>query len=271
MGRLDGKVAIVTGGGTGIGAATVALMARECARVAVAGRDEASLSETVSKVTAAGGRALAVPCDVENEDSIAGMTATVVAHFGRIDILVSNAALTDSRFMAGDGMVTDMDTATWDRTMAVNLRGAMLCCKHVIPQMLTTGGGSIVFSGSGKGLQGDFDHIAYGASKAGLINLMRYIAVQYGKQGIRANVAVIGLVLSETLKASFPEDVRRMIEEHHLTPYLGEPDHVAEAIAFLASDAAAFITGAAIPVDGGVTSHSPMYADLLRMRRATEN
>lgn len=266
MKRLEGKIAIVTGGGTGIGAATALLMAREGARVAVAGRNEASLDASIAAIRDAGGDAIAIAADVAEEASVAAMVSRAASHFGRIDILVSNAALTDPVFMAKDGMVADLDVETWDRTMAVNLRGAMLCCKHAIPEMLKAGGGSIVFSGSGKGLQGDFDHIAYGASKAGLINLMRYVAVQYGKERIRANVAVIGLVLSQTLKDSFPEALRKMIEEHHLTPYLGEPEHVAEVIAFLASDAAAFVTGAAIPVDGGVTSHTPMYADFLRMR-----
>ena len=269
MGRLDGKRVIITGGGTGIGKAAAILMAREGARVVVAGRRQAALDEVVQTISAASGTAFAIPVDLESETSIAEMVATAAKQMGGIDTLVSNAALTDPAALMADGPITQMDTALWDRTMAVNLRGAMLCCKHTIPHILAASGGAIVFSSSGKSLQGDLDNIAYGASKAALNNMMRYIATQYGKQGIRANAAVIGLVLTEALEAGLPEPVQKMIAEHHLTPAIGTPEQVAEVIAFLASDAAAFVTGAAVPVDGGVTCHSPFYADTLRARAAS--
>ncbi|OAN56235.1 SDR family NAD(P)-dependent oxidoreductase [Sphingobium sp. TCM1] len=266
MSRLDGKVAIITGGGSGIGAATAKLMAERGAKVAVTGRTEANLADVVDAIGAAGGDALAVAADMQDESSIAAMAEKVAGHFGRIDILASNAAMTDPAAMMADGPVIEMDSALWDRTMAVNLRGAMLACKYTIPHMLKTGGGAIVFSGSGKGLQGDLDQIAYGTSKAGLIGLMKYVATQYGKQGIRANLALIGLVMTEALDRTFPDAAKALFMEHHLTPYLGKPEHVAEVIAFLASDAAAFVTSAVVPVDGGFTAHSPVFADVSRMK-----
>lgn len=267
MSRLAGKVALITGGGSGIGAATAAIMAREGARVVVTGRKRETLDKVVEEVTSAGGEALALTVDVAEEASVSAMLGEAYERFGRIDVLFANAAITDPSFMQRDMMITDLDVEVWERTMAVNLRGPMLCCKHVIPLMLKNGGGSIVFSGSGKGEQGDIPGFAYGVSKAGLLQLMRGIATQYGKQGIRANVAVIGLVKTEALDSSFTPAMSKMIEEHHLTPYLGDPEHVAELVTFLASDAAGFITGAVIPVDGGFTSHAPIFADIMRMKQ----
>ena len=266
--QLENRIAVVTGGGSGIGEATAILLAERGASVAVAGRGMEKLAAVVARIEAGGGRAVAVPVDVGIEDSVRAMFADVADRLGPADILIANAALTDPAFMARDGMVGELDVEVWNRTIDVNLRGAMLCAKHAIPQMEQAGKGAIVFSSSGKGLAGDFDHFTYGVAKAGLNNLMRNVATQYGKLGIRANCVSIGMVLSDALRASFPPSLLRMFEEHHLTPYLGEPRHVAEVIAFLASDAAAFMTGALVPVDGGVMAHSPLYADVLRMRRS---
>jgi NAD(P)-dependent dehydrogenase (short-subunit alcohol dehydrogenase family) len=268
MTDLQGKVAIVTGGGTGIGAAAAELLGKRGASVVVSGRNLSPLQDTAQRIRTSGAKAEAIVCDIGEEAQVAALAARTMERFGRIDILHANAALTDPKSMSGDGMIADMDVALWDRVMAINLRGPMLCAKHVIPHMLTAGGGSIVFTSSGKGIQGDVEFPAYGTSKAGLNHLCRYIAAQYGKQRIRANVVVVGLVMSDALRANMPAPIVKMIEEHHLTPYLGETAHVAEAVAFLASGAAAFITGAMIPVDGGVTSHSALYADFRRMHAA---
>ena len=265
MTDLHDKIAVVTGAGSGIGEATARLLARRGATVAVLDVRADAAQTVCEAIEEEGGRAMAACADVSSEDEVARAMAEVAARHGRIDILHNNAALLARDHLAADGLVEDMDLALWERTMAVNLRGAMLCTKHALPHMKVAGG-SIIFSGSGKGLQGDLDHAAYGVSKAGLVALMRYVAAQYGKQQIRANVVMIGLVLSQPILAALPEERKQLYERHHLTPYLGRPEHIAEVVAFLASDAAAFVTGQVIGADGGYTSHSPLYADLLAQR-----
>ncbi len=259
---LDGKVAIITGGGSGIGRATAKLFAKRGARVAITGRTEARLSGVVEEIAALGGEALAVAMDVTSEDSIAAGISRTAEHFGRLDIVHSNAAQTGAMFE--DAGIAEMDLAFWNRTFATNLTGAMLSAKHAIPHLLKAGGGSIIFTGSGKGLGGDLDYPAYGTTKAGLLGLSRYVATQYGKQGIRANVIVVGLVMTEALDENMPPEAQALMREHNLVPDLGTPDDIAEVAAFLASDQSRYITGASIVADGGFTAHSAVYADMRR-------
>src|SRR5690606_29720025 len=137
--------------------------------------------------------------------------------------------------------------------------------KHVIPHMLNAGTGSIIMTSSGRGVQGDAALPAYGTSKGALITLGRYVAAQYGKQNIRCNVMVLGLIMTPATTATFTDGVVDLLKEHHLTPYLGTPQDVAEVAAFLASDASRFMTGHAIAVDGGFASHAPTLADMSRV------
>lgn len=259
---LKDKVAIITGGGSGIGRATALMMAQRGAKVAITGRTEARLAHVVEEIVAQGGQALAVAMDVMEEASIAAGITRVVDHFGGLHILHSNAAQTG--LMHEDALIADMDVAFWDRTFATNLRGSMLCAKHAIPHLLSAGGGSIVFTGSGKGLAGDVDYPAYGTTKAGMLGLSKYIATQYGKQGIRSNVVVVGLVMTEALDDNMPPEAQKLMTEHNLVDYLGRPEDIAEVVAFLASDQARYVTGASIVADGGFTSHSAVYADMMR-------
>jgi NAD(P)-dependent dehydrogenase (short-subunit alcohol dehydrogenase family) len=265
---LDGRVAIITGGGTGIGKATALLLAERGARVAVTGRTVANLANVVAEIEASGGEALAVGMDVISEDSIRDGIAQTVTHFGRLDIMHSNAAQTGA--MHEDALIADMDVAFWDKTMATNLRAAMLCAKHAIPHLEAAGGGSIIFTGSGKGLAGDMDYPAYGTTKAALLGLSRYVATQYGKKNIRANVLVVGLVMTEALDENMPPEAQAMMLEHNLTPSLGKPKDIAEVVAFLASDQSRYITGAAIVADGGFTAHSAVHADMVRFMSAMQ-
>jgi NAD(P)-dependent dehydrogenase (short-subunit alcohol dehydrogenase family) len=259
---LEGKVAIITGGGSGIGRATAKLFAKRGARVAITGRTEARHAGVVEEITALGGEALAVTMDVTSEDSIAAGMARTVERFGGLNIVHSNAAQTGQ--MHEDAAIADMDLAFWNRTFATNLTGSMLCAKHAIPHLLKAGGGSIIFTGSGKGLGGDLDYPAYGTTKAGLLGLSRYVATQYGKQGIRANVIVVGLVMTEALDQNMPAEAQALMREHNLVPDLGTADDIAEVAAFLASDQSRYVTGASIVADGGFTAHSAVYADMRR-------
>jgi len=260
--RLEGKVAIVTGSGAGIGAECVRLLALHGARVAVVDINLDMAQDVASTIEAAGGQAMAVRADVTSEDEIRAMVAAVVGRFGRIDVLHNNAAALDTPQRHADRDVCNVDIAAWDRAMNVNVRGAMLCCKHVIPVMLKNGGGSIIHSSSGFGLLGDVTLTAYAASKAALMQLSRSVAAQYGKQGVRSNAIMIGFVINDHAQKSVPQEVKDILLEQHLTPALGSPKQIADAVLFLASDESSFITGHTMAVDGGFTSHSPAMVPL---------
>lgn len=260
--RLAGKVAIVTGSGNGLGAETARVLAAQGAKLAIVDIHLEAAQSVVTDIEAAGGQALAVQVDLMSEDAIKAMVEAVVARFGRIDVLHNNAAALDMAQRGADRDVCNVAIEAWDRALDVNTRGAMLCCKHVIPVMLKTGGGSIIHSTSGFGLLGDVTLTAYAASKAALMALSRSVAAQYGKQGIRSNAIMIGFVINDHAQKSVPEEIKQILLAQHLTPELGQPRQIADAVAFLASDESSFITGATIPVDGGFTSHSPAMVPL---------
>lgn len=260
--RLAGKVAIVTGSGHGLGAETARVLAAQGAKLAIVDIHLEAAQSVVAEIEAAGGQALAVQVDLMSEGAIKAMVEAVVARFGRIDVLHNNAAALDMAQRGADRDVCNVAIEAWDRALDVNTRGAMLCCKHVIPVMLKTGGGSIIHSTSGFGLLGDVTLTAYAASKAALMALSRSVAAQYGKQGIRSNAIMIGFVINDHAQKSVPEEIKQILLAQHLTPELGQPRQIADAVAFLASDESSFITGATIPVDGGFTSHSPAMVPL---------
>jgi NAD(P)-dependent dehydrogenase (short-subunit alcohol dehydrogenase family) len=191
------------------------------------------------------------------------MVEAAAKHFGGLDILHNNAAASDPALMSRDGDVADLDVTVFDRTLAVNLRGPMLGCKHAIPRMLARGGGAIVNTSSASGLVGDPVRTAYGVSKAGLDSLTRYVATQYGKRGIRCNSIAPGVIATPALAANVPREMIAIYERSHLTPRLGRPEDIAAAVVFLASDDAAFITGQTLSVDGGLLAHHPAFGELL--------
>lgn len=264
--NLKDRVALLVGAGSGIGAATARLLSQHGAAVAVADLSLAAAQTVAEEVRSVGGRSLALQLDLASEEQIVAVVARTIEAFGRIDVLHNNAAITSGDYFNRDLPVAQMDADVWDQILRINLRGPMLCCKHVLPHMVSQRSGSIITSGSARGLRGELEYPAYGVTKAGLISLTQNIATQYGKEGVRANIMAIGLVLSDVVRGRMSAERHQLVLEHHLTPDLGRPTDIANAVAFLASDDSAFITGAVIPVDGGWSAHGPAYADALRMR-----
>ncbi|MDE2563121.1 MAG: SDR family oxidoreductase [Sphingomonadales bacterium] len=259
--RLEGRIALVTGAGGGIGAASARRLATDGATVVLADIDLAAAEAAADTIPGAVPMAL----DLTEEGAVKAVADAIVARFGRIDILHNNAAIQNDAQRQKDLDVVNLDVAAWDMAMAVNVRGAMLMSKHTIPHMIAAGGGSIIHSASGFGVQGESTLTAYGSSKAALIHLNRMIATQYGKQNVRSNCMVIGFVLTPLAVESTPDVIKDILLTHHLTPRLGRPEDIADLVAFLASEESSFITGAAIPIDGGVTAHQPSYADFQKL------
>ncbi|WP_336971227.1 SDR family NAD(P)-dependent oxidoreductase [Sphingobium aromaticiconvertens] len=262
---FEGRVAIVTGAGQGIGADVAALLAERGATVILADIAKDRVGAVADALCSAGHRADAVAFDLADEDGVAAAVAGIVDRHGRIDIIHNNAAYQAPEQRAGDLDVINLATDAWDKAFAVNARGPMLLCKYALPTMIAGGGGSLIHSASGFGLLGEMTLTAYGASKAALINLSRFLATQYGKQGVRSNVVAIGFVLSETAVETTPQAVKDVLLDHHLNPTLGSMRDIANVVAFLASDESRFINGALIPVDGGFTAHQPTMVDFQRL------
>jgi NAD(P)-dependent dehydrogenase (short-subunit alcohol dehydrogenase family) len=259
--RFADRVAVVTGGGSGIGRATAVLLASEGAAVTVADIARDGADAVVAEIEAAGGTARAQVVDVADAPAVEAMVADTVAAYGRLDVLHNNAAALDqNRF---DQDVVTMDLATWDRVLAVNLSGPMLGCRFAIPAMLERGGGAIVNTASAAAFYGSHSLAAYGTSKAGVVALTRYVATAYGERGIRCNAVAPGVVVAaaaqDALGGPMGERLRRY-STSHLTGRLGYPEEIASAVAYLASDDAAFVTGEVLRVDGGFTAHTPTYA-----------
>jgi NAD(P)-dependent dehydrogenase (short-subunit alcohol dehydrogenase family) len=258
MGRLDGKIAIITGAASGIGKATALRVAAEGARTVVADLNGDGAREVTDTITAAGGQAIAIAVDLGDNAAVRDMVQVAVTTYGGLDILHNNAAATGLA-ATRDVPLSTADPAVWDATMRVNLRGALVAIQAAVPHMIARGGGSVINTASGAGLAGDLGHPAYGASKAALVSLTRYVATEFGKQGIRCNAISPGFIV-------IPEKPGRAAVEatmlrHSLTPRLGTPGDIAALAVFLASDESAFITGQNICVDGGMLAHQPYVAD----------
>lgn len=266
MKRLQGKVAIVTGGGGGIGSAVVRRFVSEGARVAVA-----DVFADSAKAVAAplGDAAIAVQFDASDPASVEAMVEATVSHFGRLDILHNNAAMTDPAKHPLDTDAVTIPVAIWDEILDINLRGYLLGCKYAIPHMISGGGGSIINTASNSGSAGDLARIAYGASKGAIITMTKYVATQHGKQNIRCNSIAPGVVLTEALSKTVP-GLADIIKRHILTPEFGTPEDIAALVAFLASDESRYITGENISISGGGLVHQPHYADLLAFMQAAD-
>jgi NAD(P)-dependent dehydrogenase (short-subunit alcohol dehydrogenase family) len=266
---LGGRVAIVTGSGANIGEACARALARAGAAVVLADLNIAGATAVAADIEKSGGTAMAHALDLASEESVRALAQAVLARFGRIDILHNNAADTRVEQMAADASLLAMDAAVWDRAFDINTRGTMLMIKHVAPHMIAGGGGSIINTSSGVAVLGDVFNPAYSASKAALNALTRNAAAQLGRQNIRCNAVLPGLVLSPLARRIMTEAQIRMIQRHVILPRASVPEDIAGAVVFLASDAASFITGQTISVDGGITTHTPYFADVMDAISAT--
>ena len=205
------------------------------------------------------GRLWPSPADVSSEDDVRVTVARAVSSWGRLDILHNNAALVDPALFGRDAKIVDLDVDVWDRTMAVNLRGVMLGCKHAIPAMIAGGGGSIINMSSGSSLVGDLERSAYGASKGGVNAFTTYVATQYGRDRVRANAVLPGLILTPAAAVNVPQELLNALRDSVLLPYFGEPDDIAHLVLYLASEESKYVTGQLFAVNGGTSAHQPTY------------
>ena len=247
--RLRGKSAVITGAAKGIGRATAIAFAAEGARVVAADVDTEGLSTLRDELAASGADVAMVVGDVSDPDDAQRMIRTAVEAHGRLDILVANAGVIPL------GSIVESTPDDWDRVMAVDGRGMFLTCKYAIEAMLATGGGALVLLSSISGLAGQSRQSTYGPAKFAASGLTMHLAVEWADRGIRVNAVAPGTIATEAVRrlpeqpggAEYIEEIRRQ----HPMGRLGEPGEVAQAIVFLASDEASFITGAILPVDGG--------------------
>jgi len=260
-GKLAGKVAIVTGAASGIGAATVGSFAREGASVVVADVNLAGAEKRVSELIASGGTALAVQVDLGDEGSIRSLFETTVAKFGGLDVLHNNAA--DTRLSStSDLSLEKTDVAVWDGLWRVNLRGTMLATQCAIPLLRARGGGSIINTASGSAFTGMLGNTCYGILKAGVVTMTQYVATQHGHENIRCNAISPGLIVTAATRDTYAASAAgELMLRHQLVKRFGMPEDIAELAVFLASDAAGFITGQCYSVDGGFGAHTTIYAD----------
>ncbi len=254
MGKLDGKIALITGAGSGIGRATAILFAQEGAKVAVVDMDESGADGAVAQITKAGGQAFAFKADVSKARDAEAMVAETVKRFGRLDVIYNNAGI----FFPAQ--VHSMTEEEWDRMLSINLKGVFLGCKYALAEMMKHGG-VILATGSIAGLEGHNGEPHYGAAKAGVNNLMKSIAMDYAHYNVRANCICPGGVQTNIAKDIVskipPEQLIKMGQlalSHSLIKRQAQPEEIARAALFLCCDDASFITGHTLVVDGGWTA-----------------
>jgi len=251
--RLEGKVALVTGAGAGIGRAVALAFAKQGAKVVLADNNPIAADAVVDEICQGGGTAVRAVGDVSDSQDARQFVQTAIEAFGHLDILVNNAGI----YVQGDALATP--EGDWDRLMAVNLRGVFLCSKFALAEMVRKGGGTIVNIASEAGMVGIAGQVAYNASKAAVLSMTRSMAVDHAAQGIRVNAVSPGTTFTPLVEAAIsrakdPDQARRKLEAVRPLNRLGRPEEIAAAVVFLASDDCAYATGSNVVVDGGFTA-----------------
>jgi NAD(P)-dependent dehydrogenase (short-subunit alcohol dehydrogenase family) len=268
--RLDGKVALVTGGTRGIGRGIVEMLAAEGAGVAFTGRSEESGRAVESAVAAARGQAMFVRADNGVEHEVAGAVRATVERYGTLTTLVNNA-ISDDVGSGKDSHIDEVDTETFENILRIALMGTYWACKHSIPAMRAAGSGSIVNISASSSKSALPERPAYHASKGAINALTRQLAVNYGKEDIRANAIIVGFVFtgSPAMTAILEDPVRRAaFEKNIMVPRFGEPADIAAGVVYLASDESKYVTGTELTIDGGALCHQALpELDFERMQR----
>ncbi len=249
-GMLDGKSALITGGGGGIGRATALIFAREGARLAIADASEEAARETVAQVNAAGGQAMSLSGDVTESAAVQAMIEAVVSAYGRLDCAFNNAGIAGYQVDAGGKRTHEWADESFDRMIAVNLRGVWLCMKHELPQMMAQGGGKIVNTGSIAGLIGLPTSSAYVAAKHGVLGLTKTAALEYATDNIRVNAVCPGYIETKMTEDTMRRRGAELMEKVSFRR-MGKPEEIGEMVLWLCSDRSSYVSGACYNVDGG--------------------
>lgn len=258
MKRVENKVALVTGGASGIGLSAATLLAKEGAKVVIADFNIEGAKEVAETLVKEGYEASAVFLDAGDAKTIEAAVEFTVEQYGTITVLFNNVGGTS---LQKDLDVVNIDLDEFDRLVNMNLKSVLLGSRYAIPHMQKAGGGSIINTASMAGFASDQIRTAYGATKAGVVNMTKYIATQYGKDSIRCNAIAPGLILTPAAKNNIPQGMLDIFEKFHALPYHGEADDIGHAVVFLASDESKFMTGQTLQIEGGHYLANPTIAD----------
>ncbi|WP_332647701.1 SDR family NAD(P)-dependent oxidoreductase [Lysinibacillus sp. 54212] len=258
MNRVQNKVALVTGGASGIGLSASNLLAKEGAKVVIADFNIDGAKEAAEALVKEGYEASAIFLDAGDAKSIEDAVNFTVEQYGTLTVLFNNVGLTN---LQKDLDVLNIDLDEWDRLVNVNLKSVLLGSRFAIPHMQKAGGGSIINTASMAGFASDQLRTAYGATKAGVVNMTKYIATQYGKDKIRSNAIAPGLILTPAAERNMPKEMQDIFMKFNALPYHGEADDIGHAVVFLASDESKFMTGQTLQIEGGHYLANPTIAD----------